>query len=373
MISDECSDFELLKADIHRQPELLAEGLPYLRQTAAQACTGLRTPSRVYLVACGDGLSAALAASFTWQRLLGCPVEAVPAMTFSRYTVLNAPPSSLAVVISQSGKVIRVIEALACAQRSGLQTLVVTNKPESPLASLVPTNCAFQLKFTRLGSIPGTSAYTYTLAAIYELAGAMSRDSGLARELHQQLDRSPKVVATAVESAWQPAGDFARRLSRNQVIFVLGSGPAYGTAHYTMRKLYEICQSKAALLETEEYAHDAFYALDKNTPVILFAPPDAGFHRCSEVAGYLSEIGCPVLVVSAEAQRSNFAQPGISFAGLPGANLVETSLTYAVAAQAVVCQAGQLLGGAFYACNNPTRYAQGDEQIYESKRMDLEA
>jgi glucosamine 6-phosphate synthetase-like amidotransferase/phosphosugar isomerase protein len=139
-----------------------------------------------------------------------------------------------------------------------------------------------------------------------------------------------------------------------------------------MRKLYEICQSKAALLETEEYAHDAYYALDADTPAILFAPPDAGFRRCAEVAGYLAEIGCPLLVVSGAERRTHFPDQGITFTGLPGASTVETTLTYAVAAQALACQAGQHLGGAFYACNNPTRYARGDEQIYGSKRMDLE-
>jgi fructoselysine-6-P-deglycase FrlB-like protein len=371
-MSEDCSDFDLLQADIRRQPEVLAEGLPYLRQMAEQVCTGLPKPGRVYLVACGDGLSAALAASNTWEQLLGCPVEAVPAMTFSRYTVENAPADALAVFISQSGQVIRVIEALACARRRGLETLVMTNQPDSPLAGLVSQERIFKLGFTRLGFTPGASAYTYTLAALYELAAAMSRNEDRNRELHQQMDQTPQAVAAAIKTAWQPAGEYARQLNRKQAILSLGSGPAYGTAHYTMRKLYEICQSKAALLETEEYAHDAFYALDADTPIILYAPPDAGFRRCAEVAGYLGEIGCPLLVVSGSGQRPDFPSQGLVFAGLPGASAAETTLTYAVAAQVLACQAGPPLGGAFYACNNPTRYARGDAQIYESQRMDLE-
>jgi len=371
-MSQNCSDFELLAADIRRQPGLLAERLPYLRQTAEQICAGLPPPSRIYLVACGDGLSAALAACYTWERLLGCPVEAVPAMTFSRYMVENAPPGALAIAISQSGRVIRVIEALACAQRRGLETLVVTNKPESPLAGLVTEGHVFKLGFNRLGFTPGASAYTYTLAALYELAAAMSRQRGVAQDVQEQLDRTPQAVGAAVESAWQPAGDFARQLSRGNVIFTLGSGPAFGTAHYTMRKRYEICQSKAVLLETEEYAHDAFYAMDRETPTILYAPPDAGFRRCREIAGYLAGIGCPLLVVSGADQQAHLVREGFSFAGLPGASAVETTITYAVVAQALACQAGKILGGAFYACDNPTRYNQGDAQIYESERMDLE-
>lgn len=371
-MSDACSDFDLLEADIRRQPGLLAERLGYLRGTAKEAWVGLRPPRRVYLVACGDGLSAALAACYTWEQALDCPVEAVPAMTFSRYKVESAPPGALAVVISQSGKVVRVNEALACAQRRGLQALVVTNNPDSPLAGLVPAQRIFELGFTRLGFTPGTSAYTYTLAALYELAAAMSADDDFTRRLHMQIDQLPQALATAVERVWQPVGEFAARLTRNQVVFALGSGPAYGTAHYTMRKLYEICQSKATLLETEEYAHDAYYAMDTNTATILFAPPDGGLQRGIEVAGYLGEIGCPLAVVSGAEQQERFTEPGLTFVGLPGINPVETTVSYAVAAQALVCQAGRLLGGAFYACEDPVRYARGDAQIYESRRMDID-
>lgn len=371
-MSERYSDYDLLAADIRRQPTLLAERIADLRRTAEAVCAGWQLPSRIYLVACGDGLSAALAACFTWERLLGCPVEAVPAMTFSRYTVENAPPGALAIFISQSGQVVRVIEALACAQRRGLEALVLTNHPDSPLASLVPAGRIFELGFTRLGFTPGASAYTYTLAALYEIAAAFSRDKRPVQQIRQQMDRLPEVMATAVEDAWQPVGEFAARLDRDRVIFILGSGPAHGTAHYTMRKLYEICQAKAALLETEEYAHDAYYALNAQTAAVLYAPPDAGFCRCVEVGGYLAGIGCPLAIVSSPEEQKRFGGQGIAFVGLPGANAVETSLTYAAAGQTLACLAGKRLGGAFYACNDPVRYANGDAQIYESARMDLD-
>jgi glucosamine--fructose-6-phosphate aminotransferase (isomerizing) len=371
-MSEACSDFELLAADIRRQPGLLRERIPYLRGAAGEACAGLPQPSRVYLVACGDGLSAALAASNTWEQLLGCPVEAAPAMTFSRYRAQNAGPGSLAVVISQSGQVVRVIEALACAVRRGLETLVVTNKPESPLRSLMPEGRTFMLGFERLGFTPGASAYTYTLAALYELAAALSPSEAGRRELREQIDRLPQALGGAVEAVWKPVGEFAGRLEKGSTIFILGSGPAYGTAHYSMRKLFEICQVKATLLETEEYAHDAYYALDAHTPVLLFAPPDAGLRRCVEIASYLAQVGCPLAVVSGPEQRSSFGGDQLTYIELPGAEAVEASLTYPVAGQALACLAGKRLGGAFYACDDPARYASGDAQIYESARMDLE-
>lgn len=365
-----CSDFGLLESDIRRQPSLLAERLPSLRQAAAALCAHLTFPSRIYLVACGDGLSAALAAAFTWEQVLGIPVEAVPAMTFSRYRVESASPGSLVIVLSQSGKVVRVSEALAGALRRSLPALVVTNNPASPLAEMVTAECVFNLGFTRLGFTPGTSAYTYTLMALYELAAALSRSAALAQALQTQVEAALHLIAPAIESAWNPGHAFGRKLDKTHAIFTLGSGPAYGIAHYTMRKLFEICQCKPILLETEEYAHDAFYALEATTPAILFAPPDPGFQRCFEVARYLVEVGCPLAVVSNLERQDYFASPYVSFFGMPGASAIETSLTYAIAAQVLACQSGERLGGSFYACNDPARYVRGDAQIYESARMD---
>jgi fructoselysine-6-P-deglycase FrlB-like protein len=365
------SDFRLLEADIRRQPEFLAGQLQYLRQAAHQVCSGLPLPPRIYLVSSGDGLSASLAVRCTWERVLGVPVEAVPSMTFSRYAVRSAAAGALVIVISQSGKVVRAVEALAAARQHGLPVTVFTSSPDSPVARMAG-GAIFNLGFTRLGFVPGTSAYTYTLAALYEFAAALSPSAALAQELHTQIDALPQALAQAVESAWQPVGEFAQSLQKQHVIYTLGSGPAYGTAHYTSRKLFEICQASAVLLETEEYAHDAYYAMGLHTPAVLFAPPDAGFHRCVEVAGYIAQIGCPLLVISASEQRAAFTGPAVYFAGLPSSSMGETTIAYAVAAQVLACLAGPRLGGSFYASANPQRYQSGDAQIYESARMDAQ-
>ena len=195
------SDYRVLEADIRRQPDFLAAQLPYLRQTAEQACAYLSAelPPRIYLVANGDGLSANLSVRYTWEQLLGCPVEAVPAMTFSRYAIESAPPGALVILISQSGKVVRVIEAMAAALRRGLPVLLFTSSPDSPLARMA-SGRIFNLAFTRIGFTPGTRAYTYTLAALYEFAAAFS----------QHIRSAVPVGIPAFHGAPQIAPDFAR-------------------------------------------------------------------------------------------------------------------------------------------------------------------
>ncbi len=371
-MSQPCSDFDLLEADIRRQAKLLAGRLTALRRAAAETAAGLQPFQRVYLVSCGDGLSASLAAAHAWEGLLDCPVEAVPAMTFAGYTAKNAAPGSLAVFISQSGKVVRMMDALALARRHGLQSLVITSSPMSPLAQLDAGSRILDLGYQRLGFVPGTSAYTYTLAALYELAAALGKDPAAQGRIQAEMDVLPEALEAAIQAAWVPAAEFAGRLSAGDTVFCLGSGPFSGTAHYTMRKLFEICQLKAVLLETEEYAHDAYYAMDAHTPAILYAPPDGTFRRCAEVAGYLDGLGCPLLVVSAPDRNRAFSGGNVVFMGLPSAATLQATLTYPLAAQTVACLSGRRLGGSFYACNDPQRYESGDSQIYESARMDLD-
>ncbi len=129
------TDYELLRKDIERQAQLLSESFPLLRDDAARVASRLdRLPSRIYLVGCGDSLNVGMATRFVWERLLERPVEALPAMTFSRYAVNTAPTDALVVALSQSGSVTRVVEAVRVAHKHKLKTLTISGRSNSPLS-----------------------------------------------------------------------------------------------------------------------------------------------------------------------------------------------------------------------------------------------
>ena len=82
---------ELLAQDIRRQPELLSQVVPTFRERTRALAGELGRPSRIYIVGCGDSLNVGMAVRFEWERVLGLPVHAIPALTFSRFEARNVP------------------------------------------------------------------------------------------------------------------------------------------------------------------------------------------------------------------------------------------------------------------------------------------
>src|SRR5262245_4904432 len=90
---------------------------------------------RVVLTGCGDSYFAAVSAKWSFERLVGAPVEAVPSMTAGRYTLPTLAGQGagglLVVAISSSGEVARTVEAVRAARGVGARTLALTARPDS--------------------------------------------------------------------------------------------------------------------------------------------------------------------------------------------------------------------------------------------------
>ena len=80
--------------------------------------------------------------------------------------------------------------------------------------------------------------------------------------------------------------------------YVIGAGPSFATAKYSAAKFLEICDIVAIGQESEEFAHQEFWVLDKNNPVFIVAPEDESLKRTAEIAGCLREFGCDLYVIS---------------------------------------------------------------------------
>ena len=75
---------ELLSQDLRRQREVLATGIELSRRRIPDLAAEIARPSRIYIVGCGDSLNVGMAVRFEWERVMGLPVHAIPALTFSR-------------------------------------------------------------------------------------------------------------------------------------------------------------------------------------------------------------------------------------------------------------------------------------------------
>jgi fructoselysine-6-P-deglycase FrlB-like protein len=354
---------DLIERDIRRQAAELRRAAPGLRDAARRLAVQVPGPPRVYLIGCGDSLDGATAARYAWGSVVATPVDAVPAMTFSTRIVDLAPPGSLVVALSQSGKVSRVIEAVRAARARGLRTVTITSNPASPLAS-EPSDAAWLLELEKLGPVPGMTSHLLGAAALAELGAAYGTDERADR-LRADLDRLPELVEAATEIAWPVARAHADRFDRDHFVLALGYGPVLGTARFTVRRILELAQLVAISQETEEYGHDEYSLVDRRFRVMMFAPPDRGLARSMEVARYLRRLEVVLGIVGEAGTMDGLDRDDVAY-GLPDVPPSLNALVYAVPGQVLSLEIARRAGGSLYGSADRVHAEDGDPQIYAS-------
>lgn len=361
-------DPELLRLfgeDIRRQGAVVAEQVPLLRQAAEAAAGDLPPhPERVYLIGCGDSLDGAMASRPVWESLLpDSVVEAVPAMTFSSYAVDGAPPGSLVVALSQSGKVTRVIEGVRAARARGMVTLAVTARADSPLAA-EPVDHLIVVPFPKLGPIPGTTSFTVGSIALSEVACALV-PGNRSDELRKAIDATPASIDDTVDAVWDAAMAQAARATRATTLMALAAGPTLAAARHLVRKVLEISQLTALWQETEEYAHDEYSLVSDSFMVMLFAPDDRSITRTIEISHYLHRLGVDLGVVTTPGHAGSFSGLADSVYATDGP-AATAPLVDSVPAQILSFGLAGSLGGSMYGMGETVHREDGDPQIYES-------
>src|SRR5438132_866116 len=159
--------WENMLAGIRQQADWLAHGPRELLAAARTALTG-SAPPRVYLTGCGDSHYAGLAARQAFESWSGIPTQALPALELARYELAHAPGGAWAVCVSNSGKVVRTVEAATLAREHGLTAIGVTYDGDSRLAQAAEATIAYRYDDPGFG--PGTISYLASLTALYVLA-----------------------------------------------------------------------------------------------------------------------------------------------------------------------------------------------------------
>ena len=284
-----------MRAGIDQQPAWLAHGPRELLEEARRSIDGL-PPPRIFLTGCGDSHYAGLATRLAFERWSGIPTQALPSLELSRYELELAQAGSWAICVSNSGKVVRTVEAAANARQRGLHAIGVTYDAASRLAEACDTTLAFGYDDPGFG--PGTISYVASLGALYALAihaaELAGRDvSGLLESLEEQADAS----AATIELSDRPAEQLARELADNAKVDVVGGGPSLGTAFFGRAKLIESAHSPGGAHELEEWAHEEFFCTKPGTTTVVVAPPGASHDRAVEQLEAAKEIGATAVAV----------------------------------------------------------------------------
>jgi glucosamine--fructose-6-phosphate aminotransferase (isomerizing) len=285
--------WENMLAGIQSQPEWLAHGPRELLEQARELIDG-PAPPRVYLAGCGDSHYAGLAARQAFEAWSGIPTQALPALELSRYELEFAPPGSWAVCVSNSGKVVRTVEAATAARARGLQTIAVTYDALSRLAAAAGTTLAY--RYADPGFGPGTISYVASLGALYALAVRAAELAGRQATLDHV-----EAQAAASERTIELAGDAAQRLGSDlpagSKIDVVGGGPSLATALFGRAKLIEAAHALGGAHELEEWAHEEFFCTAAGTVTVVVSPPGASHDRAAEQLAAARATGATAVAV----------------------------------------------------------------------------
>lgn len=259
-----------------------------------------KAPQKVYLTGCGDSWYCGMATRYAFEDWAGLPTEALQALEFSRYAVRYAPANSLALAVSNSGRVARTVEAVVQANRHGMVTVAATSNLKEGISQEAAQT--IDLAYSERRFAPGTSSYMASLVVEYCLALYLAELGGkLTREAVQQKLAAISALANPMQqtiNACHPIlEDLVRQidLQTARIVF-LGAGPNYGTAFFSMAKVIEATRHPAVGQELEEWAHEQYFTTNEHSITFLLAAPGASIDRVREQVYAVKAMGSTCVI-----------------------------------------------------------------------------
>ncbi len=306
--------------EIRQQPAVIAASLQHadesLREIAGSYGNRIE---RIVMVGCGDPYMLGLAAVYAFEQWAQLPAESIEAAEFAGYRHGLVDERTLVVLISSSGKTVKVIDAARLAARRGAPSFALTNLAASPITD--ETSEVIQTQAGWSDSFP-VKQTTTALAVLYALAlhlaevrGTLPAEdiAGLRRALYEGVPAAIAEVLHMEESVQDLAG---RHLDAPIYAFI-GSGPNLATAQLAAAKMKETSQSRSEASNLEEYAHLHCLSLREGDPVFVITYPGEIGERSRLICQHALNNGGRLIVVGPNAEASRWADLDVSYIAVP--------------------------------------------------------
>jgi glucosamine--fructose-6-phosphate aminotransferase (isomerizing) len=245
----------------------------------------------IVLVARGTSDNAALFGRYLLEIGTGVPVSLSAPSVHTLYRRRLMLRDALVVGISQSGEGADVNIVLESCKKSGAHVIAITNHSRSSMAGI-----AHETFVTRAGqerSVAATKTYTSQLMLFHMLADTLC--GGNCEPLYRipeyaqaSLGLTPRIEAVI---------ERYRFMDRCAVV---GRGLNYANAYELAIKLMETCYIMADRFSAADFLHGPIAMVQRDFPVILFAPPGKVFRDMHSMLSRLKELQADTLVISSE-------------------------------------------------------------------------
>jgi glucosamine--fructose-6-phosphate aminotransferase (isomerizing) len=268
---------DFMLKEIHEQPRAVKDTLTGKldRQSHRVILSGVNLTAdfiqnlrRIHIVACGTAYHAGLVGKYLLEKLTRIPIEIDLASEF-RYRQPLVTPSSLTIIISQSGETADTLAGLREAKRLGSRILAVTNVVGSSVARE-----ADDLILTLAGpeiAVASTKAYTTQLLSLYLFAIYLGQERGTLAEATrvELVDALTKleVQLEKVLNTETKIKEFAEDFKNCEDIFFIGRGLDYAVSLEGALKLKEISYIHAEAYAAGELKHGTLALIVEGVPV----------------------------------------------------------------------------------------------------------
>ncbi len=271
--------------------------LPELNLTAEQ----LMNVTNIHIVACGTAYHAGLVGKHVIEKLTRIPVDVDVASEY-RYRAPIILPSTLVIVVSQSGETADTLAALREAKRNGAHVLAITNVVGSSVAreadDVIVTWAGPEI------AVASTKAYTSQLIAFFlfgvfyaqtlgktdatEVATVIEDLQQLSSQVEQMLHQSARIKT------------YAEEISAHDHLFFIGRGLDYAVALEGSLKLKEISYIHSEAYPAGELKHGTLALIEPGIPVIALATQEELLEKTISNIKEVKARGAKVLAIAME-------------------------------------------------------------------------
>jgi glucosamine--fructose-6-phosphate aminotransferase (isomerizing) len=276
---------------------------------AAARIVGRRDGGSVVL-AIGMGSSLAAARALTFILPSRPMVLAEDAGEVLHYGLEAAAAATAVVAISQSGRSIETVRAVAeIRRRTATPVVVVTNDPTSPLAEL-----GHVVLPMLAGQEIAVSTKTYVASLVVLLLFAERLRPGIIREA--DVDLAADWMAHAVDE--DASALLATELSERRGLFILGRGPSLSAAEYAALIIKEMAALPAEAMSGGAFRHGPLEVTLSDVGVVILAPAGRTADLGARLAVEIAERGRAVwLLTDPERARTLRAPSSLRLASVP--------------------------------------------------------
>ncbi len=265
--------------------------------------TGRVNFRRIYLVGCGTSFYAAQVGKYFIEHITHLPVEAHQAFAFFSYTEpALLTKDTLVVGISTTGNTESVCKALDFARGCGASTLVFTASAGSKITEIAQTTI---LTGGRVTVAVKTETYLQSLICLYLFAVHLANQlhvlpNGTVAYWHDQIHRAEEITRRFFESQQPEIEKLVAEFGSTDMVFVVGTGPNFGTAEEASLKVVEIAKMYSVSKEMEDFFHGYDRELNAASPMFFIAPQGQALERMFDFLTFNHKVGVPSIVISTQ-------------------------------------------------------------------------